>query len=65
MVPHDLLGQLRPATLVYRARKHPALWGLIWRLLTPFTQHLEQFIVSRNRFLRAFRLADPNNVLND
>ena len=37
MVPHDLLGQVGPATLVYRARKYPALWRLIRRLAMPFT----------------------------
>src|SRR5467141_252507 len=31
----------------------------------PFAQSLDQIIVGRNRFLRAFRLAETNNVLHD
>src|ERR1700694_1534058 len=60
MVPHDLLGQVRPAALIDRTREYPALCRLIRRLAMPFTQSLDQIIVSWNRFLRTFRLADSD-----
>src|SRR5215469_2599732 len=65
MAPHNLLGQIRPATVIHRAREHPALWRLIRCLATPLAQRFDQGIVSRNRFLRAFRFADANDVLHD
>src|SRR5271154_1685710 len=65
MVPHDLLGQERPATLADRTREYPALRRLIRRLPMPFAQSLDQIVVSWNRFLGGFGLANANNVLPD
>jgi len=65
MVPHDLLGHVRPASPGNRTSEHPIFWRFVTRLAMPLPQCLNQIIVSRNGFLRAFRLTEANNVLND
>ena len=65
MALHDLLRQVWPPTLIDRAREHPALRRLIWRLAPPFAQRCDQIIVSGDRFLRAFCLTNANDILHD
>jgi hypothetical protein len=65
MALHDLLRQVRPATLIHWTREHPILWRFISRLAPPCTQRLDQIIVCRDGFLGAFCLTDANDVLHD